>query len=276
MNGRVLIVAIAALVVGVAGGAIGVSQMLGEKLDSARTKASAASLERDNLQGKMAELEQVNGMLEKRVAELQEQLSTLPTQAPEPAEISNEIPEAFAEAGFDAEMEMSSPDGPPPPPDASDSGPGGPPRPGRGESDEERAQRRQAWDAVRNQYETQRQEMLDAAMQNAPDQAARDRIAAIEEYEAYLMELRESMRDAETDEERQALRDAMMENWQTLNDLQNEQQDAMLRDLAAKNGISDPKQQEAFVENYKQLEANPLFRGGRRGPGMWRGRGPGQ
>jgi len=147
---------------------------------------------------------------------------------------------------------------------------------GRGDeelSEEQRAERQQRWQAFREQMQAQRESFFQTQLDASPSRESQDRVKAIWEYSDYMRELRDAMRQAETDEERQALRQSMEETGQIVRDLTRDQQDFMVRELAAQHGITSKGDQDAFVSAVRDLQSNPLFQGyGGRGG---RGRGPG-
>ncbi|HIJ73852.1 MAG TPA: hypothetical protein HPP83_07105 [Candidatus Hydrogenedentes bacterium] len=138
----------------------------------------------------------------------------------------------------------------------------------------ERETRRREWmERGRERY----RENMAAALDNETDEAARERIAAIEEYGDYAMDLMQQMRAAETDEERAALREELGEVFQTSRALVYEQQEHMLRRVAEQHGIGTPSVQDSFVDAMRHTLTSPFFRtggpgalgpGGRGGPGL--------
>jgi hypothetical protein len=155
--------------------------------------------------------------------------------------------------------------------DATADGPGG----------GDREERRQAFaEQIRGRVDQFYQEQ----MQQAPDRDTQERLAAMQQYTDDLMALRTAMRDAQTDEDRQALRDSMGETFQALRQVQVDQQNAMLRDLATRYGITDQAAQDQFAQSLQRLQNSPFFRpermfmggggpGGPGGPGMLMGGG---
>ncbi len=91
------------------------------------------------------------------------------------------------------------------------------------------------------------------------DPAAIERFNALMEWREYQQELAGEYRRAQTDAERESIRAKMDEVRQTSRQMVRDQQDKMLRDLAAANGISDPAKQAAFVSGMKQALDNPFF-----------------
>ena len=120
---------------------------------------------------------------------------------------------------------------------------------------------------------------LDAQAQQSTDPDEQERLAALAEYTAYSVELMQGLREAETDEDREPMREALDEVRQATRDLVREQRMHMLREAAAANGITDPDRQDAFIGSIQTVLTSPFFdsqisRGGfgfrdspRRGPG---------
>ncbi len=151
-------------------------------------------------------------------------------------------------------------------------------RGGRGRwdmSEEERAERRVRWEEYREQRRVEREEFFEQAITEAPDGLAQERIAAIEEYAGYLRGFWGAMHEADGDEEREALHEELTEGLDSMRELVAEQQDYMLRDMAARQGITDEAKQDAFVEAFREIETSPFFREYARWPGMGDGGGLG-
>jgi hypothetical protein len=79
------------------------------------------------------------------------------------------------------------------------------------------------------------------------------------------------MRDAQTDEERDAIRDEMRTLGESTRQLVQEQQDFLMRDSLRQSGITDPKAQDAAMQSLRQTMEGPFFRG----PLAWGAGGPG-
>ena len=82
-----------------------------------------------------------------------------------------------------------------------------------------------------------------------------------------------SWRNAESDEERQLLREEMIENAQNYQQLVQTQRNEMLRDLAEQHGITSTARQDEFIQSYQQLQNDPIYNSGM--PGGWSGGGYG-
>lgn len=142
---------------------------------------------------------------------------------------------------------------------------------------EERAQRFR-------EFEQRARERVNNVLQQeyaqAPDRATQNRIELLQAYMDQLTQLRDAMRNAQTDEDREVLRQSMRESFGNVRDLVQTQQDSMLRSFAAQNGIKDTEKQNAFIAGLRNLQATPFFQadrmmgGGFIGFGGWnRGRG---
>jgi len=139
------------------------------------------------------------------------------------------------------------------------------------ESEEERArreERRQQFREFRDNARATAAEYLAEQAAKATDPADRERLAAISEYTDAMFESFDAMRNAETHEDRDAIRQTMMENGAVYRDLIQEQQASMTQNLAAKYGVG-AEQQEQFLQELEDLRSSPLFRG----PMMFGGRG---
>jgi len=283
---RTTILILVMLAVGAAVGAFAARLTLTSQLetalderDVARKELSGVSDARQENLNELARLKAVNEALEMDLRGLRQKAEAMPVAANVFVEESDAAMEEFPPEEAMVTMEGDERGGPP------DGGPGDGREGGRGErgrprgmSEEEWAQRRQQWEEFREQRRVDRENFFANTIANAKDAATQERVAAIQEYNDYLSGLREAMRDAETDEERDQLRQDMMENGRVLQDLVEAQRDSMIRDMAAQSGITDSAKQDAFVNAYHQLQASPFFREyggggmiGRGGPGFGRG-----
>ncbi len=142
------------------------------------------------------------------------------------------------------------------------------------------------------------QEFEDRIAAQITDPAGIERYNALMELRDYQEQLRDEFRDAQTDEERDAVRGKMEDARRSGRQMVNEQQDTLLRGIASANGISDPQKQAAFVSAMRETLESPFFElegmlvggggpgrggfpfggggGGRRGGGTDGGRPPGQ
>lgn len=147
--------------------------------------------------------------------------------------------------------------------------PGGDPN----ETDEERQAREAQWRQEREQRGQEMRErireFMDEQIHNAPDKATQERLASISEYSEAMMDTFQRMREAETDEQREAIREEMRQNGEAMRQLVREQQDYLMRDSLRQSGITDPKAQEAAMQTLRQTMEGPFFRG----PMAWGGGG---
>jgi len=137
-------------------------------------------------------------------------------------------------------------------------------------SSEERAERMRSFE---NQMRDQADSFLQQEYANATDAETQQRIELLQQYAAEMMELRTQMREAQTDEERDAIRQSMWESHMNARDVLQVQQASMLRTFASNNGITEPDKQEAFVAGLRDLQATPIFQADRV---MMMGGGPGR
>ncbi|OQB99750.1 MAG: hypothetical protein BWX80_03589 [Candidatus Hydrogenedentes bacterium ADurb.Bin101] len=113
---------------------------------------------------------------------------------------------------------------------------------------------------------------LEDRMLQSTDPVEQDRMAAFQEYVAYMADLRQQMRDAETDEDREEIGVLMRQAGVEMEGLLREQQNSMLVQLAEEYGITDAQKQAEFVNRMRDLRSDPLFNPPVM-PGMGRGRG---
>jgi len=144
-----------------------------------------------------------------------------------------------------------------------------------GEGDE--ASREERRRSFMDDYRQRMADFLTAEIESSDDPAEKQRIASISEYMQSLMEQRRLLREAQTDEERQAVFDTMRQNAEVLRSMVEEQQDQVVRDSLERQGITSRSEQEAVIQAYKEAQNDPFFGGpftffGGRGYGM---RGPG-
>lgn len=148
----------------------------------------------------------------------------------------------------------------------------------RGEEEDEAAREERR----RSYMDNYRQRMTDfmrAEIEASNDPAEKQRIASISEYMESLMDQRRLLREAQTDEERQAVFDTMRENAGVLRSMVEEQQDEVVRDSLERQGITSRSEQDAVIQAYKEAQDDPFFQGpftffGGRGYGMRGGGGP--
>lgn len=127
-------------------------------------------------------------------------------------------------------------------------------------TEEERAARQAREQEFRTRVRERVGGFFEAEYGGATDATVQDRLVRMEENTNYLMDLREAMREAESDEERQQLRQDFGETAAALRDLVVEQQDYVLRTVAEEHGIKGAEQQEAFVASMREVQSSIYFR----------------
>ncbi len=253
-----VVAVIVALAIGIVGGVLGVQNRMGPRLTTLRVDKDTLEREcrrfREKAESASARLEAVqrqNEALFEEIAALETQLDEANMAAAEPA--PDETYDRLAEilAGSMAEA-----------PDATgvleEEQTEAPPRPGS--MDEEEARRR----AERRRETASRlrdnvRGFMDAQIEHATNPEARERLTALSEYSDYMMDLVQQLRQAQTDEERAAVREALGEARQSAEQLLREQHVYMLREVAAEHGIRGQEQQDAFLQSMRQVLTNPLF-----------------
>ena len=123
---------------------------------------------------------------------------------------------------------------------------------------------------------------LTERMSQSQDPAEQDRLASLAEYSDYLFDLRSQIRNADTQEAREALEQEYETAVSEARRVAQEQQRSMIARVAESYGITSSQQQEAFVQSVRGLMDDPLmrstrfmggWRGGPGGPGMGMGMG---
>lgn len=120
-------------------------------------------------------------------------------------------------------------------------------------------EQQQQWAERRQSFEDRLNQMLTAQVAQMNDPAAGDRLDALMEWRDYQQDLRQQLRDAQTDEERNAVLAAMDEARQNARQLLLDQQNALLRDVATQSGIRGGKNQDQFVSALRQTLNSPFF-----------------
>jgi len=139
--------------------------------------------------------------------------------------------------------------------------------------DSEEEEDRQRRDERRQQFaqdmRNRMNERLDAQWEDA-DAETKERITALAEYQDAMFETGMQMRNAETDEEREALQAVMRENMQAMREINREQQNYMIKNLARDFGITG-EDTGKFNTDMRGILSDPLFNMGSMGPGGFRG-----
>ena len=142
-----------------------------------------------------------------------------------------------------------------------------------------REERRAEWAQRRGEWVDRAQDnvyrMLDEELAKTNDPAAQERIYAMGEYTDYFFNIGERMRQAESDEERQVIRDEMGQAMRDMRRLVNDHQQHMLNQVAGQY-VQDPAQQQALVDAFRDTMSSPLYQmGGPMMGGGGRGGAPG-
>lgn len=134
------------------------------------------------------------------------------------------------------------------------------------------------WAARRESFRARMQESMgeffDEEFAKSADPATQERLAAIEEYSQFFIDARQRMRDAQTDEAREALQQELADARGEMQALIQEQRASMLQDLAKRYGVP-AAEQDKFVRALERTVETPFFRGGPGGFGGGRGGGSG-
>lgn len=134
---------------------------------------------------------------------------------------------------------------------------------GNGEDDEERRQdRRERMQQFMDMMRDRAGNFLAAEAEQSDDPVVQQRLVSIADHFGRLMDLGVEMRQAETDEARDAVRTQIEQARDALARLVDEQQNYMTRSLAEDFGITDPGKQQEFIGRLDELRSNPMFFGG--------------
>lgn len=281
---RILIAVIIALPVGALAGRYYSEQQAGTRLaalEKERETLKAAEKAAKDAADK-AKTDAESLAREKR--RLEDQLASANKAAPESQmEAVGEITDANLESGVEQPADASAGER-----DRGDRDRGDNPN----ETDAEREARMAQWREEREQrgaeMRDRMRQYMDEQIQNAPDKATQERLSTIAANGEAMMDMFQQMRDAQSDEERDAIRDEMRTLGESTRALVTEQQDFLMRQSLSASGVTDPKAQDAAMQSLRQTMEGPMFRGpmamgggggpGGPGGGFWgsgRGRGPG-
>lgn len=125
---------------------------------------------------------------------------------------------------------------------------------------EARERRRQQTEEWRSRISGQMREMFDRQFAGVEDPAALESLAALNEWREYQQSLRQELRGAETEEERNAIFAEMEEARSNSQQLVNEQQEALLRAFAEEHGISGDSELADFNDQLRKVLEDPFFR----------------
>jgi hypothetical protein len=261
---KTVIVGVVALLVGSLAGAM-IAQHRGnvrlasltQDLDKARAEAQKSADSKDAAEAQADFLEAENASLKQEVAKRGTSSDSAPAALVEEETVASSTAEETATEGAEEERRRGR-DG------------GGFWRGGGDMTPEERTERETRF----RDFMQQRRDERDAAFQEqvdaAPDAETKERLLAMQDYRASMSELRDAMRNAETDEERDELREMMMANAETLRDMTITQAEQMVRDVATDFGIKGEEKQKEFMEALRELQTSPVLE-----PGFGSGRGGG-
>ena len=258
-----IVTIIVALAVGIAVGVVGGQQVLGARTSETGQaqagKGATAELPKeralvDSLNAENQRLNESNKELLAKLDELQLRIQSAEAKATALADMgvaAEDFGELFAGLASAAES------APRVRPGGSGGGFGRP----EGEITEEQ---RAEWQARREQGRAEMRERMtnyfDQAYERAPDAAAQERVAAIEQNITYMMDLFRDMRSVETDEDRQAYREAIGQVRDNLNSVIAEEGAARIRAAAAAQGVSNPEAQNAIIQTVTDMYSDPMFR----------------
>jgi hypothetical protein len=266
---KIAVAAIIALAVGVAGGMYTVQARYNPELERLAAEREAALTKASELRKSVADttaLERENARLRDEVEQLRARPEPVAEVAEAPTE-GTESPTFNLEEATDAlSAALRSGDG--------DRRRGGddrePPKEGTPEYAEWQ-ERRERWQQEREErsreFRSRMDGFFDEAMQKTTDPVAQNRIAAINDYTNYTMDLFREMRNAETDEERDQIRQDLSITFEETRSLVRDQQDYLISETLKENGVSDPQKQQALVSAVRETMEDPFFRMGGRGGG---------
>ncbi|MCX5772701.1 MAG: hypothetical protein NTZ09_20855 [Candidatus Hydrogenedentes bacterium] len=264
---------------GVLAGALAVHSWLAPEVAVLTGRAESLAVENKTLKDQADKLTTHARRLEQQLAEVASQTADAAAQEPpvpqaldEPAEPESEdVAEAFGPSQGNSrrgvrqrgQAEVAGTEQA-----ASETGQ---PEEGRGDSESRQARFREFEQQMRDRVST----VLQDEYASAPDADTQERIQILQDYTDQMAQLREEMRNAESDEERDALRQTMRESYMGMQEVVRTQQDSMLRSLATNSGITDPGKQDAFITGLRDMQASPFFQtdrmmGGGGGRGPWR------
>ncbi|MDZ4861653.1 MAG: hypothetical protein SGI88_21990 [Candidatus Hydrogenedentes bacterium] len=261
---RILITLIIALPVGAVAGMFYANQNAGMQLAQLQADRDALKASQSDLKEQEEKAREQVEALEREKRHLEDQLASASKPKTSPMAELEEVA-----APGDTLLGDASPEG-----DASVGD--GRDRVGDGdENDPERQARMEEWRQEREQRGAEMRQRMDEFManeiQNAPDKATQDRLAAMNDYSQGMMDLFQQMRDAETDEERDAIRAQLQENGTAARELVREHQDQLMRQSLTQSGVTDASAQDAAMQSLRQTMEGPFFRGPMAGMGGWGG-----
>jgi hypothetical protein len=135
---------------------------------------------------------------------------------------------------------------------------------GQDENNGTAADPEQAARAARQRAATERarQELLNylnELSQASTDPVEQERLAALADYYDANFDLRREMQQAETDAQREELREALRQNVGEMNAIMRAQQSHMLHQVARQFGVSGPARQRRFTNTLRETYQSPFF-----------------
>jgi len=275
---KAIVGAIVGLVLGAIVGAVVVRHQTAPRLEAAGQETARLNALLVDLQRAAKESDEEAARLKDRLTELAEELRLAKTERPEQPEpeappVAFDLSQLFA--GVEAEPEVDARAGP------RTEG-------GRRRWGDLSPEDREAMTERRREFTGQMRErvttFLQDQMMQSRDATEQERLAALQEYFDYMADVRERMREAETEEEREELGGLLRQSGEEMRNLVRDQQDLLVREVAKDYGITDPQKQVEFAERLQELRSSPFFWGpmtfggggfgdrGGRGPGPGRGR----
>ena len=222
-----------------------------EAIDTAKKEAAEARAEAVHWQNEADRLARELAMKKE-----QPQTEDEPTEAVEDFADDSPVPQSTMDASMRAELEEY--------------------RARDREREERSSERRGDMVEWQNEMINRRTNMFTELIERTDDPAEQQRWADIERQMTLTRELFEQMRNAETDEERAALRETLSANGQTMQNLLKEQQNAVLGRALQAEGIDDPEQLAQIQKAVHSSLSDTAFQmSGRGGPGGGRGWGGG-
>ena len=252
---KVVVAVILGAVLGAVLGAGAIYQRLTPSLEEAKAKLLDVNQKLVALQSstesdaeKLTRLEAERSQYQDRLAALQVKLNEVAAAGSvAPAEVDLATEQAL-DAAIEPEAEGATPDG--------ERGPGRERGERGGGTPEER-------DARRQEFATRMQDNManffTGELEKSATPEMQERLVTLEQKTQEMMDLRNQMRAAETDEEREALGAAFGETMSAARDIMQEQQDDMLGAIASQFGITKESEQAAFEQAVRAAMDSPMF-----------------
>lgn len=260
---KTLVGAVVALCIGAVAGAALAIYRVQPKIDEAQKKATQLASENQTLSTRMSDamddaqrLADENDALRNDIARLKSAQNT-PSGTPDPS-AEGEMTTAAAPAAAQDDQTATAFQDLLQAMQAQADGDRGDRR--RGTTEEERQQwvnqRRQAFAAARERMAA----FMDDSISNAKNKSEQERLTSLRDNVNYLAQLSDQLHNAQTDEDKEAYRQAIQATRDNVRNLVRDQQDAMMRDVARQYGIKSPDKQDEFIQSMRHTQTNPLFR----------------